>query len=90
MTAWLPTICEVGVTRGMKPKILANQRESPQDLIHSIQRALFLELAFHVGQHAPRHLGDQDATVHSFEGTFELGIFLSDLAKIGGDFFQIA
>ena len=48
-------------------QLLAHPRDFRQHLVHSLRRALFPQLVFHVGQHAAGHLGHQDAGIDTLQ-----------------------
>ena len=69
-------------------QVFAHARNLGQYLIELILGALLFELAFHVGEHASRYLGDQDARIDTLEVALELRVLLAHLAEVRGDFFQ--
>ncbi|VEB61954.1 Uncharacterised protein [Salmonella enterica subsp. enterica] len=74
-TAWVPTICEVGVTSGIKPKVLAHAGDFRQHLVEFVRRVLLLQLAFEVGEHAARHLRHQNTAVVTLQLAFKGVVF---------------
>ena len=71
-----------------KTQVLAHAGDLFEHLIELVGGALLSQLILHVGQHAARHLGYQDAGIDAPERTLELGVFLTDFAEIGGNLLQ--
>ena len=77
-----------GGDQGEVAQVLAHPGDLRQDLVEAGAGPLFLELALHVGEHATRDLGDQDARVDALQGALELGVLLAYLPEVGGDTLQ--
>ncbi len=69
-------------------QVLAHAWYFFQHVVEGIGRALVAQLLLHIGQHAARHLRDQNASIHALEAAFELGVLLADVAKVIGDLIE--
>ena len=72
-----------------KTEVLAHAGDFRQHLVQLIGGVLLLQLAFEVGEHPARHLGDQDAAVGAFQLAFEGVVFFTHFAEIRGDALQL-
>ncbi len=70
-------------------EVLAHAGDFRQYLIQTVGGALLLQLAFKVGEHPARHLGDQDTAVGAFQLAFEGVVFFAHLAEVRGDALQL-
>ncbi|VUS68348.1 hypothetical protein SB6419_00960 [Klebsiella spallanzanii] len=50
---------------------------------------LLLQLAFEIGEHSARHLGDEDTAVVAFQLAFKGVVFLAHLAEVRRDALQL-
>src|SRR5690554_1375162 len=71
-----------------KAQVFTDLGNLGQYLVELVAGILLFQLAFHVGQHAARYLGNQDAGIHALQATFELGVLLTHFAEVSRDFFQ--
>ena len=70
-------------------EVLAHARDFRQHFIQTVGGALLLQLAFEVGEHPARHLGDEDTAVGAFQLAFEGVVLLTHLAEAGRDALQL-
>ena len=81
-----------GRDQGNKAQVFAYRRNFLQHFVEAVGGALLFQLAFHVGKHAARHLGHQDARIHAAQAALEFRILLAHFAEVASDtieFFQI-
>ena len=69
-------------------QVFTNARNFFQNVIELVRSTLLAQLVFHVGQHATWHLSHQNTAVGTFQGTFELGVLLTNLTEVSGNLFQ--
>ena len=69
-------------------EVLAHAGDFRQYFIQTVGGALLLQLAFEVGEHPARHLGDEDTAVGALQLAFEGVVLLTHLAEVGGDALQ--
>lgn len=85
--AWVPTICEVGVTSG-ETEVFTNARDFGQHFAHAVQRALLFQLVGQVGNHPARYLVDLHTGVDGGEFAFELVILFAHGVEVQADLLQ--
>ena len=71
-----------------KAQILPHPRDLGQHIGKAIKRILLAQLVLHVGEHAARHLGIQNARIDSTQGSLEARIFLAHFAEVVGNLLQ--
>src|SRR5690554_1602679 len=69
-------------------QVFANLGNFFQNLVKLVAGVLLTQLVFHVGQHAARYLGNQDAGIGSTQAAFKLRVLLTHFTEVSGNFFQ--
>ena len=69
-------------------QVFTNLGNLVQYLVELVAGILLTQLVFHVGEHATRYLGNQDAGVGTTQAAFKLGVLLPYLTEVSGNFFQ--
>ncbi|SLZ54501.1 Uncharacterised protein [Klebsiella variicola] len=70
-------------------EVLAHAGDFRQYLIQTVGGALLLQLAFEVGEHPARNLGDEDTAVGALQLAFEGVVLLTHLAEVRRNALQL-